>query len=191
VLPTFYDRDAADLPTRWVERVRHTLENLGPKVLASRMVRDYAVDYYAPSAESARAAVADDFAGAREVAEFRRRIESQWPSVAVEQVDGSGLPDTPEIGATISLTAKVRLGGLSVSDVEVQAVLGRVSPGEELTDVVTFPMTHFGAEDGTEIFEAEVALPVSGSVGYTVRVLPHHRLLVNASELGLVTTPNV
>ncbi|KMS25806.1 hypothetical protein, partial [Staphylococcus aureus] len=44
VLPTFYDRDAADLPTRWVERVRHTLENLGPKVLASRMVRDYAVD---------------------------------------------------------------------------------------------------------------------------------------------------
>ncbi|MFE5790461.1 alpha-glucan family phosphorylase [Rhodococcus erythropolis] len=191
VLPTFYDRDAADLPTRWVERVRHTLENLGPKVLASRMVRDYAVDYYAPSAESARAVVADDFAGAREVAEFRRRIESQWPSVAVEQVDGSGLPDTPEIGATISLKAKVRLGGLSVSDVQVQAVLGRVSPGEELTDVVTFPMTHFGAEDGTEIFEAEVALPVSGSVGYTVRVLPHHRLLVDASELGLVTTPSV
>src|SRR3546814_6824192 len=159
------------------------------------MVRDYAVDYYAPSAESARAVVADDFAGARGVAAFRRRIESQWPSVAVEQVDGSGLPDTPEIGATISLKAKVRLGGLSVSDVEVQAVLGRVSPGEELTDVVTFPMTHFGTEDGTEdgaeIFEAEVALPVSGSVGYTVRVLPHHRLLVDASELGLVTSPSV
>ena len=90
-----------------------------------------------------------------------------------------------------SLKAKVRLGGLSVSDVQVQAVLGRVGPGEELTDMVTFPMTHFGAEDGTEMFEAEVALPVSGSVGYTVRVLPHHRLLVDASELGLVTTPSV
>ena len=191
VLPTFYDRDAAGLPTRWVEKVRHTLENLGPKVLASRMVRDYAVQYYAPSAESARAVVADNYAGAREVAEFRRRIESQWPSVSVVQVDGSGLPDTPEIGATLSLKAQVRLGDLSVTDVEVQAVIGRVTPGEELTDVVTFPMTHFGSEDGIEIFEAEVALPVSGSVGYTVRVLPHHRLLVNASELGLVTTPAV
>jgi starch phosphorylase len=109
--------------------------------------------------------------------------------VSVVQVDGSGLPDTPEIGATISLKAQIRLGDLSVPDVEVQAVIGRVTPGEELTDVVTFPMTHFGSEDGVDIFEAEVALPVSGSVGYTVRVLPHHRLLVNASELGLVTTP--
>jgi starch phosphorylase len=29
------------LPTRWLSMVRHTLRTLGPKVLASRMVRDY------------------------------------------------------------------------------------------------------------------------------------------------------
>src|SRR6185312_6420798 len=39
VLPKFYDRGADGLPARWVEMVRHTLEDLGPKVLASRMVR--------------------------------------------------------------------------------------------------------------------------------------------------------
>ncbi|MGC0363213.1 starch phosphorylase [Rhodococcus sp. 27YEA15] len=190
VLPTFYDRDSAGLPVHWVEKVRHTLEHLGPKVLASRMVRDYAVDYYAKSAGSAREVLADSFSGARELAEFRRRIEAGWPSVRVDQVDGSGLPDTPEIGASIALTASVRLGALSVADVEVQAVVGRVGPEDDLTDVVTFAMKHVGAADGADNFEADVALPVSGSVGYTVRVLPHHRLLVNASELGLVTTAN-
>ena len=41
VAPLFYDTDADGVPTRWVEMVRHTLKTLGPKVLATRMVRDY------------------------------------------------------------------------------------------------------------------------------------------------------
>ena len=35
----------------------------------------------------------------------------------------------------------------------------------------------------------DTALPLSGAVGYTVRVLPHHDLLAGDAELGLVTVP--
>ena len=110
--------------------------------------------------------------------------------MAVLQVDGAGLPDTPEIGANLVLRARIRLGELSVSDVTVQAVIGKAGPDEELTDIVTVPMTHFASEESGELFVADLALPLSGSVGYTVRVPPHHRLLVAPSELGLVTAPN-
>lgn len=41
VAPKFYERDQHGAPPRWIEMVRHTLQTLGPKVLASRMVRDY------------------------------------------------------------------------------------------------------------------------------------------------------
>src|SRR5690606_33961548 len=116
VAPRFYDRDETGMPVRWVEMVRHTLQTLGPKVLASRMVRDYALEYYAPAAAAGRRAVADDFAGARAVAEYRRRVESAWPSVRVVQVDSAGLPDTPIIGAPLSLTARIDLGGLAPED---------------------------------------------------------------------------
>ncbi len=190
VLPRFYDRDDDGLPFRWVEMVRHTLQNLGPKVLASRMVRDYAVQYYAPAAESARMVAVDNFAGARELAEFRRRVEAAWPTVSVLQVDGAGLPDTPEIGATLALRARIRLGDLTVSDVTVQAVIGKVGPDDELTDVVAVDMTHSESDESGELFVADTALPLSGSVGYTVRVLPRHTLLVDPSELGLVAVPN-
>ncbi|AOW94816.1 glycogen phosphorylase [Rhodococcus sp. WMMA185] len=189
VLPRFYDFNDDGLPVRWVEMVRRTLQNLGPKVLASRMVRDYAVQYYAPAAESSRAVVADDFAGARELAEFRRRVEAGWPSISVLQVDGAGLPDTPVIGATLVLRARIGLGDLTLSDVTVQAVLGRVDENDELTDVVTVDMAHAGSDESGELFVADTALPLSGSVGYTVRVLPRHPLLVDPSELGLVVAP--
>ncbi|WP_433624092.1 alpha-glucan family phosphorylase [Nocardia sp. CA-120079] len=190
VAPRFYDRDGSDMPVRWVEMVRHTLQTLGPKVLASRMVRDYAVEYYAPAAFAGKRASADEFAGARAVSEYRRRVDAAWPSVKIIQVDSAGLPDTPIIGAELSLSARIDLGGLTPADVTVQAVLGRVSPTDDLSDTTTFPMTHTGSESGVDLFTVETPVPLSGAVGYTVRVLPHNELLASDAELGLVIAPN-
>ena len=58
VAPKFYERDDRGVPPRWIEMVRHTLQTLGPKVLASRMVRDYVEQYYVPAAQSLRKTVA-------------------------------------------------------------------------------------------------------------------------------------
>lgn len=188
VLPRFYDRGRDGVPERWVEMVRHTLESLGPQVLASRMVRDYTVDYYSRAARSRDRVVGNDHAGARELADFRRRVEAAWSSVAVARVDATGLPDSPEIGANLSLRARVRLGDLGRTEVSVEAVIGRVGEFEELADVVTVPMTYVESDDAGALFVADVPLPLSGSVGYTVRVLPRHPLLADPAELGLVTT---
>ncbi|WP_216898726.1 alpha-glucan family phosphorylase [Nocardia alni] len=189
VLPRFYERDHDDMPVRWMEMVRHTLQTLGPKVLASRMVRDYAVDYYIPAAASYSAVSRDDFAGARALAEYRRRIESAWPQVKVVQVDSSGLTGTPEIGNDLSLRARIDLGGLTASDVVVQAVLGRVSVDDDLSDITTIEMPHTAADSGTELFAVDTQVPLSGAVGYTVRVLPRHPLLAGSAEPGLIATP--
>ncbi|MFF0814527.1 alpha-glucan family phosphorylase [Rhodococcus sp. NPDC003318] len=189
VLPKFYDRGDDGVPVRWVEMVRHTLQSLGPKVLASRMVRDYVVGYYAPAARGARTAVADGYAGARQVAHYRERVAAAWPAVQVVQVDSSGLPDTPVLGAELSLRAYVQLGGLDPAEVTVQAVLGRVGPDEDLSDVVTVPMRLAGTEELGHVYAVDTALPHSGAVGYTVRVLPHHPLLADDAELGLLALP--
>ncbi len=186
VLPRFYDRDADGLPVRWVEMVRHTLQSLGPKVLASRMVRDYVLEHYRPAGISATRVCVDSYAGARELAAYRSAVGLAWPQVKVLRVDASGVPDTPEIGAVMRLRADVQLGGLGVHEVLVQAVLGRVDSEEELYDVRTVPMVHVDSVDGREVFEVQTALPHSGSAGYTVRVLPQHRLLAGDAELGNV-----
>jgi starch phosphorylase len=190
VAPKFYERDEHGIPIRWVEMVRHTLRVLGPKVLASRMVRDYTEKYYAPAAQSLRRTVEDAdgaaFGAAGELADYRRRVQQAWPKVEVTDVDSSGLPDTPLINSELTLTATVALAGLRPDEVSVQAVLGRVDAGDTLLDPVTVPMEHTGSADGREVFSTTTPLPVAGPVGYTVRVLPHHRLLAADNELGLV-----
>ncbi|MGD9622702.1 MAG: alpha-glucan family phosphorylase [Mycolicibacterium sp.] len=198
VAPKFYERDESGLPTRWIEMVRHTLQVLGPKVLASRMVRDYTEKYYAPAAQSLRRSIqrGDSGAGefdvpfgaAAELARYRLRIERAWPGVEITDVDGSGLHGTPLLGSELTLTARVHLAGLRPDEVVVEAVLGRVGAGDVLVDPVIATMSHAGAADsGTEIYAATMPLSSTGPVGYTVRVLPHHRLLAGTNELGLVT----
>jgi starch phosphorylase len=192
VTPTFYDRDDKGVPTRWVEMVRHTLQSLGPKVLASRMVRDYTEKYYAPAAQSFRRTSAPidglPFGAARDLSAYRQRAREAWPRIQITDVDSTGLPDTPLLGSELTLTATVALAGLKPDEVDVQAVLGRVDAADALQDPVTVDMVHSGSGDGgTDIFSTTTPLPVAGSVGYTVRVLPHHPLLAGDNELGLVT----
>jgi starch phosphorylase len=193
VAAKFYDRNEHGVPTRWVEMVRHTLMELGPKVLASRMVRDYTEKYYAPAAQSLRKTVEPDsdgepFGAARELAAYRQRSSEAWPKIQISDVDSYGLPDTPLLGSELTLTATVQLAGLRPDEVVVQAVLGRVDGGDSLVDPATVPMAHSGTADGgDDVFSTTTPLPVAGPVGYTVRVLPHHPLLAGDNELGLVT----
>jgi starch phosphorylase len=188
VAPKFYERDEHGVPPRWIEMVRHTVATLGPKVLASRMVRDYVERYYTPAARSLRKTVGDDFGAARELAGYRRRASAAWPRIRITDVDSTGLPDTPVLGSKLTLTATVQLAGLRVDEVAVQAVVGRVDAGDALLDPVTVEMSHAGtAFGGGEVFSTTTPLPVAGAVGYTVRVLPNHPMLAAGAELGLVT----
>ncbi|BBY31082.1 alpha-glucan family phosphorylase [Mycolicibacterium sediminis] len=192
VTPKFYDRDEHGVPTRWVEMVRHTLQVLGPKVLASRMVRDYTEKYYAPAARSLHRTIEAldgvPFGAARDLADYRRRAEQAWPGIRITDVDSYGLPDTPLLGSELTLTATVDLAGMGAHEVAVEAVVGRVDATDGLVEPSTVQMEHVGTADGgRELFSTTTPLPVAGPVGYTVRVLPHHPLLAADDELGLVT----
>ncbi|MGC5245848.1 alpha-glucan family phosphorylase [Gordonia sp. DT219] len=187
VIPLFYARDGDGLPGRWVEMVRHTLSVLGPKVLASRMVRDYTTERYVPAALEFAAAIADDYAAARDLAAYRRRVQAAWPSVTLAGIDESREPG----GAPLHLTARVALGGMAADEVKVEAVLGPVGDNGDISDPAATEMTPVDGPDasGRVRFAADVHPHRSGTLGYTARVLPRHRLLAADAELGLVRYP--
>jgi glycogen phosphorylase len=189
VAPRFYDVDATGVPSRWIEMVRHTLKSLGPKVLASRMVKDYVQQLYVPAASSSRT-ISTDPEWAASLAEWKKSVRDAWPGVRVEHVESSGVADAPEVGAEISVRAFVALGSLSPDDVEVQLVHGTIAHEDDIVDVVTTPMTVVESYEGSRHrFEGTVTLERTGPFGYTVRVLPSHELLASPAELGVVALP--
>jgi starch phosphorylase len=187
IAPRFYDRDADGLPRRWLEMVRHTLASLGPKVLATRMVSDYVRQLYLPAAHAQRSLNGPRYAGAAELAAWKRRLRAGWHGVRVDHVESSGLGDSPQVGEVLHVNAYVSLGDLDPRDVAVQVVHGRVSENDELTDVRTETLAHVEAyEAGRHHFAGDVTLRRTGPFGYTVRVVPRHEHLASVAETGLV-----
>jgi starch phosphorylase len=216
VAPLFYERDADDLPQGWVERIRHTLRSLGPKVQAERMVREYVTALYVPAAASSRALTdADGFGPARELAAWKRRVIDAWPQVRIEHVEsetaGSGSLGQ-RLGSALAVRVSLALGELTRDDVAVEVVYGRLDEDDEIVRPAYTTLTAEAAEAAAEDepsaeasaedepsaaedepsavrYSGEVPLDRPGPFGYTVRVLPSHPLLDSRAELGLVTYP--
>jgi glycogen phosphorylase len=189
VAARFYDHGDDGVPGRWLEMVRHTLKSLGPKVLADRMVGDYVQQLYVPATEASRT-LNGDYVGAKELAAWKKRIVSGWGDVRIDHVESAGVGDMPEVGATMSVHAFVTLGDLSVEDVDVQVLHGRVRDEDTLGEVQTTSLKPVEAyESNRHRFDGSVTLATTGPFGYTVRVVPRNGHLASVAELGLVALP--
>ena len=136
VSPLFYERDADGIPLGWVERIRHTLRSLGPKVQAERMVREYVSSLYVPAAVASRhlGDAEDGYEVARELAAWKRRVVQAWPQVRVDHVESEASSGSTgqRLGSALLVRASVALGELTPDDVTVEVVYGRPDDDDEI-----------------------------------------------------------
>jgi starch phosphorylase len=200
VAPLFYDTGADGRPVRWLEMVSSALRGLGPRAVATRMVRDYVTELYAPAARSSRvlaapapaadaSAAGAAFDGARELAAWKEHVTKAWPAVRIEHVEADDGDLSP--GGQLIVHASVALGSLTPSDVRVEVIYGRAGDSDEIISPSRSRMRLEGdvAPGGVARYIGSAELGEPGPFGYTVRVLPEHRLLAGPAELGLVTVP--
>lgn len=186
VAPRFYDRDGRGIPRRWMEMMRHTLSDLGPKVQATRMVRDYVERLYVPVSDAHDVLDVPGHEAARSLASWKAKVRSQWGEVRVDYVEAH-LPDVAQIGDSAEITAQVSLGALSPQDVTVEVLAGRVGADDEIHDFSTTELPPVDAVgEGRWVFRGSEALEVAGPFGLAVRVVPRNPLMAAPTELGLV-----
>jgi starch phosphorylase len=190
IAPSFYERDADDVPAEWMVRMRRTLAILSPELGADRMVREYVERLYRPAAEQSARVGASGAKPARELAAWSNRVREAWPAVHVAHVESGGVDAAPHVGDALHLRAHVALGSLRPEDVSVEVVYGR-SPDDDVIEaprrVTLEPEAGAATSDAaTRVYAGTVTLDRAGAFGYTVRVVPRHPLLLSTAELGLV-----
>ena len=162
--------------------------SLGPKVLASRMVRDYVERLYTPGgAWPGAPSTAPATSRPRTSPPGRTGCARRGRRFAVDHVESSGVGESPELGQTLALRVTVSLGELVPEDVAVELLHGSVDPSDRLVSPTRVAMPVAKAQaDGTYRYDGVVPLERTGSFGYTVRVLPSNPLLANSAEMNLV-----
>ena len=187
IVPLYYAKadPKSSFSDAWITRVKENFRTLGPFVGAHRMVRDYVEDLYLPAAARSVELSSNDFAGARTLAAFRARLESEWHQVHVERIEIN--EDVADLGAQRQVTASVALGGLDPTEVDVQLLVGHVGQSGELENTKTVLLQVHGAEDEHHLrYTGTAVLSTAGRMGVTARVVPRHDLLDAPIEFGLV-----
>jgi starch phosphorylase len=188
VVPLYYDRGGDRFPRQWVARIKDSLSSLGPRVQASRMVRDYVEEIYEPVAKRAELLGAKKFAKAKELAAWKRRVLADWGKVAVVSVETDSGAVVTDLGSTRHAVAEVFLGDLEPSDVAVELVHGSVSGGDELVgwQIVRMELIGTSENKGHSTWEASFVCDTAGRQGFTVRVVPSNPDLLEPAEMGCV-----
>jgi starch phosphorylase len=188
IVPLFYDRFEGRVPRRWVRRIKASLQSLGPRVTASRMVKDYVEQMYEPIAARADALATSGHARARSLAAWKVRVRSAWPEVHVDAVDIEDGAAVADLGANRRVDVVVALGSLSGDDVAVQLLHGPVGPNDELTgtSAVNLQLVGPGDQPGHFRYQGAFTCSQAGRYGFTVRVVPAHPDLLAPAELGSI-----
>jgi starch phosphorylase len=186
MVPLFYQRNDGGLPADWLAKVKASMARVGPKVSASRMLREYTTDLYEPAARRTRDLRADGDARAREFVAWTDKILEAWPTVVVTSTSYAESA-TPE-GTVYQVNAQASLGELEPEDIEVQILYGAVDLDDELRDPVCVPMIFAGDGDqpGWRRYTFDLDFDKAGNFGFTVRIVPFHRDLPSYTQLGKV-----
>ncbi|HUR18363.1 MAG TPA: alpha-glucan family phosphorylase [Acidimicrobiales bacterium] len=186
IVPLFYERVEGPVPRRWVKRIKASLTSLGPRVVASRMVRDYVEQLYEPLSVRADALSSDGYARARALTVWKARVLSSWAHIHIDSVESEAAP--ADLGGERTVTATVALGPLGADDVAVQLLHGTVGPNDEITSpkVINMEPSGPGEELGRFRYVGHFSCDHAGRYGYALRIVPAHPDLAGAAEMGCV-----
>ncbi|MEA3335981.1 MAG: alpha-glucan family phosphorylase [Chloroflexota bacterium] len=187
IIPLYFDRDKNGVPHGWVKVAKEAMRSSLWDFNFRRMLGEYTDQLYVPTAISSQAYRADDFAVARDLAQWRSTIRQNWSEVAV---NAKGPNETQfTIGETAPVSALVALGVLTPDQVTVEIVFGEDSGGR-LASPQTAPMNLVGEQtNGIYLYKYEGGFVPNktGALLYGVRVLPRHDHMLNQHEMALVT----
>ncbi|WP_028574856.1 alpha-glucan family phosphorylase [Desulfonatronovibrio hydrogenovorans] len=186
VIPTFYNRSTGNLPMEWIRKMKDGLRDLAPMFSSHRMVEDYSRTAYLPAYQNFVKLEKNGFEQAKNLASWRMDLMTKWSDVKIRNVRAS-TEDSLHSGEELVVTAEVFINGLSPQDILVEIYSGGVDMHGDFANRKTVQMEQADSTgDGWMAFQGRVVPDTTGRFGYTVRILPHHPLLLDPHCLGLI-----
>jgi starch phosphorylase len=185
VVPEFYERGADDVPRRWIERMKKSIQTVVSFFNTNRMVQEYFERFYLPANERFEKLTADQWQTAIDVTQWKSKVSSHWNEVRIFDVDAN--TNQPlKSGTPLQINAKVYLGTLTPQEVRVEISHGPLDANGAVIHKHRTPMTVNQSDNGVHQYSGTIVPSTCGQQGYGIRVLPKHPQIDLRLEPGLI-----
>jgi starch phosphorylase len=168
----FYER-REQTPREWMKRVKQSLTYITPHFDCRRMVREYMTELYEPAHEQHLRSQENDYALARDKAQWNSRIREVWDRIRFVE-SGPGPAASVISGKPVPVRAAIDLAGLTPRDVRVEVVIGSIDSNGHLEDTEVMVLPPVEQKDQVAVFGRDIVPERTGRLGYALRVSPNH-----------------
>ncbi|KUG24932.1 glycogen phosphorylase [hydrocarbon metagenome] len=191
IVPRFYERGDDKLPRGWITMMKASMKMLGPVYNTNRMVAQYVSKFYVNSFERRNVLMKDDCKAGKDLSAWKSIVNSKWDKIKFNKIEHEKDSSDIKVGGKFIVTAEVDLGELTPNDVEVQIYFGKLVANGNTQNNSYAIMNHISkSKTNLHSYQGEVTCKDTGQFGYTLRILPKHKLLINPFELGLIKWAN-
>lgn len=187
VLPTYFKRTEAGVPTEWVQRIKRMLAEIAPEFSMKRMLDEYHAKFYGKLTARHRTVRSDSFSIARSQAAWKRRVVAAWDGISVvnKQVFDSSNRAVP-LGDNFDATISLHLNGLSKEDIGIEWIFGKRDINGKMETRLTRKMDNTHFENGVATFSCAIQMNLAGVYEYGFRIFPSNVNLPHRQDFGLV-----
>jgi starch phosphorylase len=185
IVPLYYARDAHGVPAAWVEWMKEAIRTNAPRFSMMRMVKEYTTRYYLPAAQTGNAYTVDNFALAREIAQWKQFVRQRWPNVHVQAIRPADMQLI--VGGALEFGARIWYNGVPAEQAAVELVDGSAGADGTLEHPRVTPLAAAGDENGAKIYQGALEPATSGQFVVGIRARPTHPGLIDPNELGLAS----
>ncbi|MCE5250328.1 alpha-glucan family phosphorylase [bacterium] len=173
IVPLFYDVGPDGIPRGWIKKMKTAMHHLVPVFNTDRMVHQYFNECYSSAMTRYDTLKHENARKVRELALWKKKIHDNWDGIKIQSIKSDGLK-TYQVGASLTVTALIKLGKLDPEDVAVELYSGIVNASGTLVDAQPLPMAWKSKKQDVHVFEGVVPFVKSGRIGYSLRIVPSH-----------------
>ncbi len=187
IAPKYYDRDADNVPHQWMKAVKMCIADVASNFTTSRMLADYEERFYSKLYKRGQEIKADNFALAREIAAWKRRVSRSWDQVKVLSVDQPDMSRAAmKTGEGYHIEVDVDIDGLHPEDIGVEVIVADQITGGHVK-IVNKLEFEIASVDGSVVkYVADPVIENTGTYDVAMRLFARNPKLPHRMDFALV-----
>ena len=189
IIPMYYDKNEKGYSNDWVRIMKNTIESNSGRFSTSRMLEDYTRQIYIPLC-NLHNQYYNDLAKVTRYNEWKEKLYANWNDIKIRQDENNYDDITVDAGNKIEVSCFVKMPNelIKIENIEVQAYYGKITEDGVVDDMQVIPMNLIEENEETleYKFSAKIELKSGGDYGYTFRVIPKNKMILNSMNLGLI-----
>ena len=187
IAPQYYNKNAQGISNEWVETIKNCVADVACNFTTNRMMTDYFDKFYNPLADRYRRLIDNDYAMAKEIAQWKRKMRREWPLIEVLEYNAiAGNYGTIVLGGDYRSEIKLAVGDTAPEYIGLETLLSEPDKKGRLRIKEVYPFKLKECRDGVATYVCDIVPDRTGTYQIATRMYAKNDLLAHRQDFELV-----